>query len=82
VGIGILQEGSVRAMNELVARFTGFFSTVTLQAKPLAEPEPVYGQPRALTGFYATLTPEQKARALAYTGDENHGDQTFARKSY
>jgi hypothetical protein len=67
-------------MNQLVARFTGMFSTVTLQAKPLAEPEPVYGQPRPFTGFFSTLTPEQKARALAYRGDENNGDPAFARK--
>jgi hypothetical protein len=67
-------------MNQLVARVTEFFSSVTLQAKPLAEPEPVYGKERPLTGFLATLTNEQKARVRAYSGDENHGDPEFARK--
>jgi hypothetical protein len=47
---------------------------VTLQDKPLAEPDPVYGQGRPMTGFFAQLTPAQKALALAYRGEENHGD--------
>lgn len=29
--------------------------------------------PRAMTGFFALLTPEQQAAALAYTGDDNVG---------
>ena len=33
--------------------------------------------PRPATGFFAHLTDCQKARALAYRGDENHGDEAF-----
>jgi hypothetical protein len=67
-------------MNQLAARFTSFWTTVTLQDKPLAAPEPVFGTPRALTGFYAGLTAEQKKLALDYNGEETHGDTEFLRK--
>ncbi|ESZ77595.1 hypothetical protein X726_06305 [Mesorhizobium sp. L103C105A0] len=32
-----------------------------------------------MTGFLATLTDEQKKLAREYTGEETHGDQSFAR---
>ena len=32
---------------------------------------------RPARGFFATLTPEQQARALAYTGPDSHGDPAF-----
>jgi hypothetical protein len=67
-------------MNQLVARFTNLWSAVTLQDKPLADPEPVFGKPRPLTGFYAGLTPEQRKLVLEYDGDETHGDPEFLRK--
>jgi hypothetical protein len=67
-------------MNQLVARFANFWSTVSLQDKPLAEPEPVFGAPRPLTGFYAGLTSEQKKLVMEYNGDETHGDPEFLRK--
>ena len=47
--------------------------------KPLPEPEPFCATPRPMTGFFATLTPEQKKLALGYRGDETHGDKAFAR---
>jgi hypothetical protein len=47
--------------------------------KPLPEPEPVYSAARPVTGFFAGLTPEQKKRTLAYTGDDTLGDPTCAR---
>lgn len=47
--------------------------------RKLAEPEPTYGKPRPAVGFFASLTPEQKAFALAYRGDENHGDDDYRR---
>lgn len=31
-------------------------------------------EPRPLTGFFARLTPEQQATALAYDGPEDFGD--------
>lgn len=37
-------------------------------------PERVFGKPRAMTGFLATLTPEQRARVLAFRGDDTFGD--------
>ena len=44
----------------------------------LPEPEPVFApKPRPMTGFFATLSKEQQAAALAYRGSENHGDPTF-----
>ena len=68
-------------MNQLVARFSNFWTAaVTLQDKPLAAPEAVFGTPRPMTGFYAGLTPEQKKLALRYDGEENHGDAEFQRK--
>lgn len=50
-----------------------------LTHKPLPAPERVYGKPRPMTGFLATLTDEQKKRALEYTGPENIGDKEFAK---
>lgn len=38
---------------------------------------PDENKPRPMTGFWAHLTPEQKAKALAYRGPENHGDRAF-----
>lgn len=46
---------------------------VGLEVKP-ASPEPVYGEPRAMTGLFAGLTVEQKQRALAYRGPDWQGD--------
>ncbi len=66
-------------MGELLARcFNSLYARVTLQDKPLAEPECVY-TPRPMTGFFANLTPEQQQAALEYRGDENHGDPAYAR---
>ena len=46
--------------------------------KPLPEPEPVYApQPRPMTGLFASLSSEQQRKALAYKGEENHGDTSF-----
>jgi hypothetical protein len=50
-----------------------------LTHKPLPAPERVYGKPRVMTGFLATLTDEQKKRVLAYKGPENVGDKEFAK---
>lgn len=70
-------------MNALAARFTnwlGFGTGVCLEAKPLPEPEPINAVARPMTGFLATLTVEQRTRALAYRGPENHGNPEFAAK--
>jgi hypothetical protein len=60
----------------LLARLTNWWPEVTLQDKPLAEPE-LLRTPRSMNGFFAGLTPEQKKRALAYRGEEDHGDPAF-----
>jgi hypothetical protein len=46
---------------------------------PLLEPEPFCATPRPMTGFFATLTEEQKKLALEYRGNETHGDISFRR---
>ncbi len=63
----------------LKARFFGHFSRVKLEAKPLAEPEAVNAVERPMTGFFATLTAEQKKKALSYRGDEEFGSTEFLR---
>lgn len=65
-------------MAALLARLPGFRSLMLLD-KPRPEPEPVYTRTRPMTGFFATLTDEQKARALAYKGQEDFGDLSFPR---
>jgi hypothetical protein len=49
------------------------------QDKPLAAPEPAFGAPRPMTGFFSSLTLAQQERALAYRGPENHGESEFRR---
>lgn len=44
-----------------------------LESKPLPEPEPAYGKPRAMTGILDLLTPEQRKAALDYRGDDTVG---------
>jgi hypothetical protein len=41
---------------------------------PEVAPERVFGEPRPMTGFLATLTPEQRDAALAHRGDDSFGD--------
>lgn len=53
--------------------------SVWLAGKPLPEPEPFCAKPREMTGFWSTLTDDQKRRALAYRGEESHGDKELAR---
>jgi hypothetical protein len=68
-------------MVALLARcFNSLYARVTLQDKPVAELEPVCNA-RPMTGFFASLTPEQQKAALEYRGDEDHGDSEYARKS-
>jgi hypothetical protein len=53
------------------------FQGVTVQSKPLPEPEPVFCERRPATGLFAALTLEQRARVLRYHGVENFGDPEF-----
>lgn len=43
--------------------------------------EQAHEKGRPMTGFFATLTHTQKAKALAYRGDENHGSEDGPRES-
>jgi hypothetical protein len=36
---------------------------------------------RPMTGLFSSLTAEQRKRALAYEGSENHGDPAYLLKS-
>lgn len=67
-------------MNAVAAKLAGLWHGVTLRHRDLPEPEPVYGAARPMTGFFATLSPEQQKRALSYRGQENHGGPEFLRK--
>jgi hypothetical protein len=55
-------------MNAL-ARLSQFFSSAFTAERDDARPV------RPMTGFFDTLSPEQQKRALAYRGDETHGDE-------
>jgi hypothetical protein len=46
------------------------------ERKRLPALQPLRAQPRPMTGFMATLSAEQKSAALAYCGDDTHGDST------
>lgn len=47
---------------------------IRLGAKPMADADAAYGKPRAMTGFMATLTEEQRKVALAGIEPELLGD--------
>ncbi len=55
----------MRALGELTRLF-GKRKPLEPSARP--EPELINGKPREMTGFFAQLTPEQKAEALSYRG--------------
>lgn len=54
-------------------RSLGSYTSVTVASKPLLEPE-LLKKARPMTGFFATLSAEQKKKALHYTGDEAFGN--------
>lgn len=60
-------------------RLATYFSRTFSFEEKRSEPEACYGKPREVTGFLASLTPEQRAKALAYRGPENFGDDTYRR---
>jgi hypothetical protein len=66
-------------VSALAEKFFGWVG-VRFEDKPLPEPEPFNALARPMRGFFAGLTEEQKRRALAYRGDENHGDPAFKRR--
>jgi hypothetical protein len=50
-----------------------------LQSPPPPEPEPLYECERPMTGFFASLTPNQLERVLGETDCENLGPEEFRR---
>ncbi len=46
----------------------------TVGHPPEVAPERVFGEPRPMTGFLATLTPEQRDAALAHRDEDSFGD--------
>ena len=66
-------------VGELAEELFGW-AGVRFEDKPLPEPEPVNATARPMRGFFAGLTEEHKRAALAYRGEENHGDQAFQRR--
>ncbi len=69
----------MRALGELTRLF-GKPKPLEPSARP--EPELINGKPREMTGFFAQLTPEQKAEALSYRGPEAVGDRAFLQKRW
>lgn len=65
-------------MHARAQRLFGWARTL-FEDKPLPEPDPVNATARPMTGFFASLTAEQKKQALGYRGEEKHGDSAFAR---
>ncbi len=59
---------------ETLARLAhGFLNRVSFTSH-LPESEQISNKPRPVIGFYAGLTADQKAKALAYRGPENIGE--------
>ena len=50
-----------------------------MQEPPKAPPEPFYGEPRPITGFLGSLSPENQARLRESVEDENFGEPEFLR---
>jgi hypothetical protein len=59
-----------------LARLRDGMKAVGLLPKDPPAPERLFGKPRAMTGFLATLTPEQRKRVLSYRGDDTFGEPT------
>ena len=64
-------------MNMLAVAKARFGRRTLRSGRTVSELEPVCGKPRAMTGFFAHLSEDQKRASLAYRGDENHGDENF-----
>lgn len=61
-------------ISQLVTRFS---RALRLNSRMQKGPQFNLDKPREMSGFFTTLTDKQKERALAYRGDENHGDTTY-----
>ncbi len=63
----------------MAKRVSSYLSRTFSFEQKLSEPEACYGKPREVTGFLATLTAEQREKALAYRGSESFGEHEFKR---
>lgn len=68
----------MNAVSRLAARFKDF---VHLNAKPLSEPEPVYGSPREPVGLFSSLSVERQKAVLRFNEPQDHGDPAFRRNA-
>jgi len=60
--------------------FARSFFRRTVAVDTPSQPEPLPQKRKPMTGFYASLTKEQKEKALKYQGPENYGDPAFRLK--
>ena len=67
-------------MHQIAKLAHGFLNRVTFST-PLPEPEPINHKPRPTVGFFAGLSAEQKSKALAYRGPEDHGESGHKAKA-
>lgn len=63
----------MRPFKSLARNLFGWGALPQTMDQPCKDPEPVYQAERSMTGFWATLTAEQKEKALAYRGPDNLG---------
>ena len=66
-------------MNALARLAQNFMRRMSTEDKPRPEPECLY-PPRPMTGFFTTLTDNQKKAALAHRGDDSYGDPAFPKR--
>jgi len=62
----------------LKAQWSALMSSVSLQPKPLSEPE-LLCKSRPMTGVLGSLSAEQRDRVLNYDGPQDFGDEEFRR---
>lgn len=74
-----LEERGAEKMSAVSRLADGLKSLATWHAKPLPEPEPVYGAPRAPTGLFNSLSVERQKAVLRFNGPQDHGDPDFYR---
>jgi hypothetical protein len=67
------------ALARLAHDWLGWGAKAESSAPPPRDPEPVYDSTRPVTGFFATLTAEQKAAALKYSGEDCYSAGEFKR---
>jgi hypothetical protein len=65
-------------MTGLAKQLSRLFRRVWAHDHPLPGPEHQCCE-RPMTSLFASLSPEQRARVLAYDGPEGHGDPAFRR---